>query len=103
MIIYLNKIIRMQSPIFKKTSLLKQYFSEQKKYTKIYGEKTILFFEMGNFYESYCTSKYGYTDLLSICQIIEMSPAHREHVKNGFIKPTKVGIPVETCEKMSEN
>ena len=81
------------------TQLNKKYFKVQSKYTKLYGEKTIVFFEMGGFYESFCTSQYGYSDLLSICQIIEMSPAHRESIKNGVVKPTKIGIPTISMKK----
>ena len=31
-----------------KKSVFKKYFEEQEKYSKIYGEKTIVFFEMEN-------------------------------------------------------
>lgn len=39
-----------------KMSTLNHYYEEQAKYSKIYGDRTIVFFEMGKFYDAYCTT-----------------------------------------------
>ncbi len=43
----------------KEDSIYEIYFREQKKYSDIYGDKTIVFIQIGKFYEAYCTKKEG--------------------------------------------
>lgn len=70
------------------------YFEQQDMYTKIYGEKTIVFMQVGKFYESYCRqgSNQGYQDLEGVEKIIEITFIKRPN--NGpKSKPSQLGIP----------
>ena len=51
--------------------IVKEYLYYQKKYSEIYGPRTIVFMQVGNFYESYATDTEGYnlkemSDILNI-------------------------------------
>ena len=57
--------------------MLAQYWNTQKTHEKIYGEKTIVLIEKGNFYESYCTETQGCAKELSRILNITLTKANK--------------------------
>lgn len=53
------------------TSIHKTYLNIQDKYSKKYGEKTILFMQVGSFHEAYATSTSGF-DLFKLANIMNI-------------------------------
>ena len=89
------------SPSKTKMSIYDLYFKEQDKYTKIYGGKTIVFFQIGKFYESYCTKSKGYTQLEELEPLLNIKYIRRD--QNGESddgKPSQFGI---NCVAISKN
>lgn len=64
--------------IKKEKSTFQTYFEEQEKYSKIYGNKTIVFFEMGKFYDAYCTKSKGYLKLNELEPLLNIHFIKRE-------------------------
>ena len=91
--------IESQEPV--KKSTFKRYFEEQEKYSKIYGDKTIVFFEMGKFYDAYCTKTKGYLKLAELELLLNVHFIRREEnsKKNPYNKPNQFGIHVITIKK----
>jgi DNA mismatch repair ATPase MutS len=84
-----------------KPKVFKKYFIEQEKYSKIYGEKTIVFFEMGKFYDAYCTKTKGYLKLAEFEPLLNIHFIRREEnsKKNPYNKPNQFGIPTVSIKK----
>jgi len=86
-----------------KISIYNLYFAEQEKYTKIYGEKTIVFYQIGKFYESYCDKTRGYKNLAELEPLLHIKFIKRDGTdkknkeKN---KPNQFGI---NCVAISKN
>uniref|UniRef100_A0A6C0CA50 DNA mismatch repair proteins mutS family domain-containing protein n=1 Tax=viral metagenome TaxID=1070528 RepID=A0A6C0CA50_9ZZZZ len=73
----------------------------QKNYTKIYGDKTIVFIQKGTFYEAYSTTTEGF-DLEKISEILktELTRADKNTDKPPDIKnPNMLGFPVVKAAK----
>ncbi|XWV24924.1 putative DNA mismatch repair protein muts-like protein [Tupanvirus deep ocean] len=77
------------------------YFDEQEKYSKIYGDKTIVFFEMGKFYDAYCTKTKGYLKLAELEPLLNIHFIRREEnsKRNPYNKPNQFGIPTVSIKK----
>ena len=77
-----------------KSPTMSKYFEEQRKYTEIYGEKTIVFFEMGKFYDAYCTDTEGYVNLAELQNLLNIEFIKRElgAPNNPYNKPSQFGI-----------
>lgn len=65
------------------------YFKQQEKYTNIYGNKTIVFIQIGKFYEAYCTKTKGYTKLESLEGLLNIKYIRRD---DNDPKPNQFGI-----------
>lgn len=77
------------------------YFEEQKKYSNIYGPKTIVFMQNGKFYDSYCSEKEGYVNLAELEPLLNIKFIRRDGSnKKGSKMPNQFGIP---CVSMSRN
>lgn len=77
----------------KKISIYELYFQKQQEYAAIHGDKTIVFMQVGSFYESYCTSTRGYTKLAELQNLLDIQYIDRSARKNSN-KPSQLGIPV---------
>lgn len=78
------------------------YFDEQEKYSKIYGEKTVVFFEMGKFYDAYSTKTKGYQFLDKFEDLLAFKFIRRDEndtVKNPYKKPSQYGIPIVSIKR----
>ncbi|BCS83215.1 putative DNA mismatch repair protein Muts-like protein [Cotonvirus japonicus] len=82
-----------------KLSIYGFYFQEQKKYSKIYGPKTIVLMQIGKFYEAYCTKNKGYTDLAELEPLLNIKYIRRDD-KEDNNKPNQFGI---NCVAISKN
>ena len=67
-------------------SLFDIYYEEQKKYTKLYGDKTIVFFQMGTFHTAYCTKTKGYTKLEELESLLDIHYINRENGPKSYPK-----------------
>ena len=85
----------------KKKSIYNKYFKEQEKYSKIYGDKTIVFFQMGKFYDAYCTKTKGYLKLAELEPLLNIHFIRREEnsIKNPHNKPNQFGINCVSIKK----
>lgn len=84
----------------KKLSIYDMYFADQEKYTKIYGDKTIVFYQIGKFYESYCTKTKGYTKLEELEPLLNIKFIRRDNSSKEDNKPNQFGI---NCVAISKN
>ncbi len=76
------------------------YFQEQEKYTKIHGDKTVVFFEMGKFYDAYCQGDKGYQKLEDLEQLLNIHYIRRKPGKsNPHNKPSQFGINTVSIRK----
>lgn len=81
------------------------YFRDQEKYSKIYGEKTIVFHQIGKFYEAYCNETRGYLKLRELEQLLNIRYINREDLWNKKIKgsdcnkPSQFGINCVSIKK----
>lgn len=84
--------------------MIDDYFEYQKSYTKIYGNKTIVFMQNGKFYESYNTDTEGY-DLLKIHEILQVRFARKgKNTKKNDprSKPNMLGFPtINLCNSLN--
>jgi DNA mismatch repair protein MutS len=94
------KISSEQYPI-KKKSIYTIYFDQQEKYANIYGDKTIVFFQMGKFYDAYCNSKRGYHKLAELEPLLNIHFIKREENSetNPYNKPNQFGINCVSIKK----
>lgn len=65
------------------------YFDEQQKYSHMYGPKTIVFMQVGKFYEAYCTKTKGYVNLEELEGLLNIRYIDR---KDHDTKPSQFGI-----------
>lgn len=65
------------------------YFKQQEKYKNIYGDKAIVFIQIGKFYEAYCTKTKGYTKLESLEGLLNIKYIRRDENDS---KPNQFGI-----------
>ncbi|AAV50628.1 DNA mismatch repair ATPase MutS [Acanthamoeba castellanii mimivirus] len=87
----------------KKETIYTYYFTEQEKYAKIYGSKTLVFIQIGKFYEAYCTRKKGYVNLAELEPLLNIKFIRRDDkpIKDGKPpKPNQFGI---NCVAISKN
>ena len=78
------------------------YFKEQDKYAKMYGNKTIVFMQVGNFYEAYCTKTKGYTQLADLEPLLNIKYICRDNQENDKYdekKSNQFGINVVAINK----
>ena len=87
-----------------KVTLIDDYFDLQNKYENIYGKnKTIVFMQVGSFYESYSTNDEGY-DLFKLSDILNIAVS-RKNKKNKKLKevnyknPYMLGFPTVASYK----
>ena len=71
-------------------ALYSNYFEQQLKYAAIYGAKTIVFMEVGKFYEAYNTKKKGYA-LEKLEQLLGVKYIRRSG--EDICKPNQLGFP----------
>lgn len=85
----------------KQTSIYQTYFKEQEKYARIYGEKTIVFFQMGKFYDAYCNQTQGYPKLSELESLLNIHYIRRDEdlKKNPYNKPNQFGINCVSIKK----
>ena len=85
----------------KKKSIYDMYFDEQEKYATIYGEKTIVFFQMGKFYDAYCNETKGYSKLGELEPLLNIHFIRRENNRktNPYNKPSQFGINCVSIKK----
>jgi len=77
------------------------YLEHQKKYTKIYGNQTIVFMQKGTFYEAYSTTTEGF-DLEKISEVLktELTRSNKDTDLPPDIKnPNMLGFPVIKAAK----
>lgn len=82
--------------------LYKFYFEQQEKYSKIYGSKTIVFMQVGKFYEAYNTKTKGYPYLSKLEELLNIKFIRRDHIEKHKRdnKPNQFGI---NCVSISKN
>lgn len=73
-----------------KLSIYQFYFSQQESYAKIYGEKTIVFIQIGKFYEAYNDKTKGYLQLEELEPLLNIKFIRRD--KKAGNKPNQFGI-----------
>ena len=75
-------------------SLYQTYFKQQDKYTKLYGPKTIVFMQVGKFYEAYNDKTHG-AKLARLEQLIGTKYICRDvkREQNETNKPNQLGFP----------
>ena len=86
----------------KKLSIYERYFNAQEKYGKIYGDKSIVFFQMGKFYDAYCSKTQGYANLEELEKLLNIKFIRRDHLKKGhhdYQKPNQFGIPTVSIQR----
>ena len=80
-------------------TIIDEYFFYQDKYTKLYGNMTIVFMMVGSFYEAYATTVKGY-DLSKISEITGYAKTKKnkkiDKVDNK--NPNLVGFPLVTLD-----
>ncbi|AVL94858.1 mismatch repair ATPase MutS [Moumouvirus australiensis] len=82
-------------------SIYDTYFREQEKYSKIYGEKTVVFIQIGKFYEAYCTKNKGYVNLAELEPLLNIKYIRRDNKNSDESKkPNQFGI---NCVAISKN
>uniref|UniRef100_A0A6G6ABH6 Mismatch repair ATPase mutS n=1 Tax=Borely moumouvirus TaxID=2712067 RepID=A0A6G6ABH6_9VIRU len=82
-------------------SIYDTYFREQEKYSKIYGEKTVVFIQIGKFYEAYCTKNKGYINLAELEPLLNIKYIRRDNKNSDESKkPNQFGI---NCVAISKN
>lgn len=82
----------------KKISIYQYYFENQEIYTKMYGDKTIVFIQIGKFYEAYCNKTQGYLNLAELEPLLNIKYIDRS--MNGDGKPSQFGI---NCVAITRN
>jgi len=77
-----------------KLSIVEEYFQYQKDSVSKYGEKTIVFMEVGSFYEAYSTHDQGY-DLLEISKLINVirTKKNNKDPEISIKNPHMLGFP----------
>ena len=86
----------------KKIPTYQFYFEQQEKYSKIYGPKTIVFFQMGKFYDAYSTKTKGYSELDRLEELLNIHYIRRnqdDEKKNPYLKPNQFGINCVSIKK----
>lgn len=86
----------------KENNFYDKYFIEQEKYSKIYGDKTIVFFQNGKFYDAYCNKTKGYPQLANLEALLDIHFIRRDdQAKFGYgkWKPNQFGINCVSIEK----
>jgi len=89
----------MSKHIHKKKSgpnIYELYYQAQEKYAQIYGEKAIVFFQMGKFYEAYNSKKNGYQYLEDLVQVLGIQFVKKDggtNAKKNDSRPNQFGIP----------
>jgi DNA mismatch repair protein MutS len=77
-----------------KMSVIEEYFQYQNDSVKKYGKKTIVFMEVGSFYEAYATHEQGY-DLLEISKLINVirTKKNNKDASINIKNPYMLGFP----------
>ena len=84
-------------PVAQKGKLYDYYFELHDKYTKIYGNKTLVFIQLGKFYDAYCTNTKGYVNLRDLEALLHIKFIDRDSIKykklgSKCTKPNQFGI-----------
>ena len=85
----------------KTASMMKLYFKLQEEYSKKYGEKTVLFMQVGAFYESYATNKSSF-DIGQLTGIINATLTRKNKKKKeepSISNPYLLGFPTASLQK----
>lgn len=81
-------------------TIYQKYFEEQERYTERHGEKTIVFFQMGKFYDAYATSTRGYPRLDDLSVLLNTHYIRRpEDASNPKSLPNQFGINCVSIRK----
>ena len=80
---------------------IKEYFELQEKYSTKYGEKTILLFQLGDFFEFYGTETEGCDVKYITSNILHINMMKIKYVDQSISKnnPFKAGFPVNSKDK----
>ena len=83
--------------------ILDEYLDNQNKYEKKYGDKTIVFMEVGMFYEIYGVNnnkeKLGKVSEISDILNIQMSRKNKSIIENSRNNPLMAGVPNHSAKK----
>lgn len=80
-------------------SIYNEYFKLQKGYQKSHGYNTVVFMQIGSFYEAYQTGKDGY-DLQEVSQLLNILRTKKDKKKDVDAKnPYMLGFPVPSLRK----
>lgn len=84
------------------TKLITEYFLDQDKYSKIYGPKTVVWIQLGKFYDSFSTITEG-IDAPALSQVLEVKLTRRKGRKStgppDRLNPYMIGFPTVTLIK----
>ena len=85
----------------KNESIYSFCYEQQKKYTQTHGPKTIVFIQVGKFYEAYATSTEGYPHLAELGPLLDIQYIRRDNSSNAKkrLKPNQFGIHCATISK----
>lgn len=80
-----------------KNIIYDKIYKEQEKYTELYGDKTVVFFQIGSFYETYSKKNKGYQHLEDLEKLLNIQYSKRD--SDEFKKPSQFGIPCVSMDK----
>ena len=82
-----------------KRSLPIEYLDLQKKYSELYGEKTIVLIQVGSFHEVYATKTKGY-DIKALGDLLNIVVTKKDKKKPlGVTNPHMLGFPIVATNK----
>ena len=84
------------------SELIIKYFTDQETYTKIYGPKTVVWIQLGKFYDAFSTTTEG-IDLFNLSKILDIKLTRRKGKKSvgppTRSNPSMLGFPTVTVLK----
>jgi len=84
-------------------SLISDYFNKFNYYKEIYGDNTVLFYQVGMFYESYSISnekeQIGNAEIISKLLNIQLTKKSKKIIENNRKNPLLMGFPMYVLDK----
>lgn len=98
-----QKEITKKTPKLPLVPLAQEYIEYHYKYTQIYGESTIIFMQVGGFYEAYALQNQG-PDLLGLSKLIGVIRTRKDKSINEITltNPYFLGFPISAITKYTE-
>ncbi len=88
---------------FNKTKIVEEYFDVLSQYTKKYGDKTVVLFQVGAFYEVYgidnTKEKIGNVSDLSNILNVQKTRANKKIIESSLSNPELIGFPINSLDK----